>query len=172
MISRADVEHHIEEKIAEGNRKFNAQASVDTIQYIPKLTVDGKSTYGTAGFDTNDAGEKVWALKFSLEVFTFDPQFLLDEVVPHEVAHLVAMWLYVNGNKKAGELGHGVKWQKIAKALGSSGKESVDFLYKLQSGDTIALPINQHYDVTKKGHNLRTKHGERITAAMYQGPNI
>jgi len=173
MISKEEVERAVRDKLAEGNAKFKANATVDTILYVPRLSYDGSATLGSAGYDTNDDGTREFYLKFSMELFQFDPQFLISEVVPHEVAHLITMWLYLNKiRSKYAEMGHGKAWEHVAKVLGSSGKEKVDYRYKLDSGDEISLSLNQHYDVSRRGHKLRTKHGERITADMYQGPNI
>lgn len=167
-ITKQDVKQRCIEKLNEGNRMFGSRGRLDQLTFVRGLSSNGRPTNGVAGYFTRD-GQRVWYIKLSADLFESDPEYMMEEVVPHEVAHIVAHWLRVN-KKRYGDGGHGSNWAHIAKALGATGNEDDSFKYKLPSGQELNLSREQHNLLHKEHRMLRTRDGERIAANMYVAP--
>lgn len=76
-------------------------------------------TGGIAGVRYNEYGERVYYLRFSAEGVMKHREYMVNIVVPHEIAHLVAY------NKPSlGAKHHNRVWSKIDRMLGGNGKRT------------------------------------------------
>ena len=158
------VKAKINECLQRGNKLYKAKATIDSIVVTNSI----KNKYGLAGWNPKEG----WVIRISRDTAERFPDFIMDEIVPHEVAHIICMWLHLN-KKPFGDDGHGDNWAKVAQALGSTGEVGQhppenQFHYKT-SGDTmVKLSPEQHHQVQNQYKVLRTADGHRITAAGYQ----
>ena len=92
-------------------------------------------------------------LRINMEAFAMREQEMLDESIPHEVAHLVCFVLGIDD-------GHGPAWKKICIELGGTGKQYHDmiltparkskrFLYRNTHGQEVAFKIGRHINLQK-----------------------
>ena len=69
-----------------------------------------------AGVRRNRAtGKSTYLLKFSLEAAALNPDEMLNDTIPHEVAHLVNFW-----DKRTGD-DHNPGWKNVCRRLGGTG---------------------------------------------------
>jgi predicted SprT family Zn-dependent metalloprotease len=162
-----DIQDQVRAKIAElikkGNRMFKANVKLDNIFFVDKV-----SNHGSAGWNKRDG----WYIRISNQSLAEYPEWMLEEIIPHEVAHNVAHWLNVN-ERPFGDPGHGEHWKTIAQALGSSGRvrpptPGGTHIYTTQAGNKVRLNGKQHDMLQNQYKVLRDKQGNRITAAGYQ----
>lgn len=110
-------------------------------------------------------------LRFNREMFTKNPEHLLQETVPHEVAHAVN-WL------RGGPNGHGLAWKSIAGALGCKGERCHDtpltkarrvrkYVYVLASGLELRLTATKHKRLQAGSVYMARATCERITPEHY-----
>jgi len=166
----AQLQERITKKIKEclrkGNRLFGSRARLN------KFTVSRKlRKWGVAGWNPTDQ----YYMRVSQEGLQNDPEYVINEVIPHETAHVIAYWLAHN-DMEHGDFGHGDGWRTIAKALGSDGStngkgEIPRYKYRAQDGEIVNLNRKQHDYLQKEFKVLRSPSGARITAAGYMGEN-
>ncbi|MCG9728317.1 SprT family zinc-dependent metalloprotease [Shewanella sp. Isolate13] len=131
------------------------------------FTLRGKSA-GTAHLQLNK-------LRFNPKLLNDNQQAFLDDVIPHEICHLLAFQLY--GRVKP----HGREWQSLMQSLygrvprtthsfDTRAVEGKTFEYHCQCGP-IKLSIRRHnkvvrgetqYRCRRCGHQLSTKVGEHL----------
>jgi predicted SprT family Zn-dependent metalloprotease len=164
-----DVQQQVNNKINEclkrGRQLFKAKVILDHI--IPSDSFTKSS--GSAGWNK----QLGWYIKLSKKDLTHHLDYMLNEIIPHEVAHVICMWLHVN-HMPMGDDGHGEAWTKVAKALGSSGEAKplapqFKHSYKTSKGNMVKVNDEQHEDMQKRYKRYTAKDGGVITAAGYQG---
>lgn len=156
----------IKECFRKGNRQFRSKAKLDKLTFSKALT----STAGLAGWNDTDG----YYIKLSYNESMNDPEFIINETIPHEVAHIIGYWLAANG-MPYGDTGHGSGWRTIALALGSSGsvtgktRVKGTFPYRASDGEIVKLTRNQHNAIQNEFRVFRTANGGRLTASGYMG---
>jgi predicted SprT family Zn-dependent metalloprotease len=160
---KQQIEARINECMKKGRQLFNARPRLSHIMY----TDDTKHS-GSAGWNPEDK----WYIRLSNPDIETNLDHILNEIVPHEVADVICMWLAVN-EKEFGDKGHGKAWKHVAKALGSTGQTIVDraedkFIYKTSAGNLVKVNQEQHNMMQTQFKALKDKKGNRITAAGYQ----
>lgn len=107
-------------------------------------------------------------IRLNLEAYYLDPQDMLKDTIPHEVAHLVCMMFPQHGK------GHDRGWQYICRTLGGSGRRCHDlqltparktrmFKYTLPSGATVVLKSVRHLKIQRGLMTYRTRRtGEKL----------
>lgn len=60
---------------------------------------------------------QTWELRFNHALYQANQQAFLDEVVPHEVAHLLVHALWGEGRGKSRVLPHGRQWQSVMREV-------------------------------------------------------
>lgn len=115
-------------------------------------------------------------IRLNLEAYALAPQHMLDDTIPHEVAHVVA------GITGLGR-GHDAGWRRIAIALGSTGQRchSLDLpparrttrhLYRSTCGTTVPVGPTSHKRI-QAGQVYRVKKtGGKIHRDGYQGAQV
>ena len=87
-------------------------------------------------------------IRINVEAYSLRPQEMLEDTVPHEVAHLVCNIL---GNDR----GHGANWKRVCKELGGTGETHHDmkltparrqkkFLYRNDDGIEVHFKQGRH----------------------------
>jgi predicted SprT family Zn-dependent metalloprotease len=164
----SDIDTQIRNKINEcfrlGNRKFKAKAKIDKLIFTDRFKDQG----GSAGWNKRNG----WYIRLSKSSIKENLNFILNEIIPHEVAHVICMWLHVE-DLPYGDTGHGESWVTVAKALGSSGQEKTlaakfKYPYKTSGGNIVHMSKDQHDDMQNNFKAYRDRDGNRITAAGYQ----
>lgn len=162
-LTKRVIENKVKEVLAQAKDLFGCTVRNVDIRY-EKLETE----WGKAGFDGKT---KKWFMVLDIGGIKDDPRYVLNEIVPHELAHIVCMWLKVR-SLKYGDDGHNAGWRHVAKALGSSGKrmaEPFHFPYETDSGRDILVNRKHHNMLQKEFKVLRTQDGDRITASGYRG---
>lgn len=167
----AELQQRITRKIKEcfrkGNRQFGARATLNKFVVSKKL-----KKWGVAGWNPRDQ----YYIRVSEDGLKSDPEYVINEVIPHETAHVIAYWLEKN-DMPHGDFGHGEGWKTIAKALGSDGSvngksmETNPYKYRAADGEIVNLSQEQHDAIQKEFRVLRSANGARITGSGYLGTN-
>lgn len=144
---------------------------------IPSPTVS-YYTKGTAlGWAHAHVGRGEFRVRFHADLLQTDEGFalLIDEVIPHEVAHIICFAAGLSRN-------HDAAWQTICKALGGSGKarsattlqltkrQLKTYTYQDTAGKVRKISARRHSLIQKRGYTYRYRdNGARLTAAQYIG---
>lgn len=116
-------------------------------------------------------------IRYNPAALAQNPRDMLDETIPHEVAHLVCF-----ARPRLGR-GHDAGWQAVCVALGGKGgrcygqgtyelakaRRTWRYAYKLDSGEALSLSHRHHRHLRQGGelHLRRTR--ERILARHWTG---
>lgn len=115
---------------------------------LPAVTFDLVGTVaGQAHYTSNFSG---WKIRFNMDLLLENSSNMINDTVPHEVAHLITFALYGVGVKA-----HGPEWQRITKELGGSGerchnynvvpaKKTRKFMYLCDCGNNHIIGLNIH----------------------------
>lgn len=105
------------------------------------------------------------------------PQDMLEDTIPHEVAHIVCFALKCCD-------GHGPNWKRIAKSLGCSGERTHSlsvldpnktcYFAVFPNGEKIDIGVNRYNRIMTKNAKFRCKHGQinRDTKFEITKPNL
>lgn len=119
---------------------------------------------GKAGYQQSRAtGARTYFLKFNADLIDRELDNMLNDTVPHEIAHIVCYMKPELGS------GHDYGWKRVCKALGGSGetKHSLEVVYGTgntyeytsASGHTVRLSEQRHKKIQQDGRCLRFQHG-------------
>lgn len=167
-INKIAIQQKVKDCLAKGNAQFNAEASIAKIVYTDDEAYAGKAV--------SDKGIVYIILSTYFLEIAFD--WIISEIIPHEVAHVIGFWL--TDNKMKGSYAHGPRWREIAKYLGASGaiqpklpadsEDNVKYQYKSSTGRSLYLNKDQHEDLQ---HNFKVfkdnNDGGRVTAGGFVG---
>ncbi|QHJ10097.1 Protein SprT [Paraglaciecola mesophila] len=146
QLNQSDIQAHVVDRVHACVQLANRSLSVDLA--LPAITFNQRGKIaGCARLQTNE-------LRFNPVLLADNYQAFIDEVVPHEVAHLIAYALY--GRVKP----HGKEWQAIMRQVFGlnghtyhkmdvtkvSGKR---FTYQCLCGD-IELSVRRHNKVLRQ----------------------
>lgn len=164
MIDKQAVHDRVVECLVKGNQKFGSYAKIDRIVYMGNASKD-------AGKAVQEAGTGNLIIKLSVHYLEREFDWVMDEIIPHEVAHIIGFWLERNGAH--GSYGHDERWQEIAKYLGSSGAETPEvpetyqagniYKYRTSTGNVVTVNQDQH-DQLQNFKVFKAQDGGRITA--------
>lgn len=112
-------------------------------------------------------------LRLNVEAFHLAPAEMLEDTIPHEVAHLVAGWTRLGR-------GHDAGWRRIAVELGSSGKRchtlnltparrTLQHTYRATCGTEVVLGPQRHARIQRGSSYRVNATGGKIEAAGYLG---
>lgn len=129
---------------------------------------------GYAGHETLH-GIRKYFLKFSTEAYDIAPETILNDTVPHEVAHLVAFAMA--GATYNRIPAHGKVWKSICIRLGGTGERThsitltsarrrVRYIYTLNSGRVLSLTKAFHVKLTN-GQAFHTRNNQEAIAACH-----
>lgn len=159
------------EVLARGNELFNANATISKVSFQSNMT----TIYGNAGYVSQD-GKKLFYVRYSASYAEHDPEFILDHIVAHEVAHVLAIWLKLR-KLPNGDYEHDKGWQTIIKALGGDPDKQTDrpldgggakFEYETDGGANVYLNDEEHNKIQNQFKVLRDNAGRRITKFVKQ----
>lgn len=116
----------------------------------------------------------VYNLEFNIEAIHRDRTEMVDNTIPHEMAHIVDMYLH------GGKSSHGPRWQAIIQALGGStdrthdipltkARRSRKYLYTASCGSTVEVGPRHHKAVQRGGKLVVKKTGGKITRHDFTG---
>jgi len=118
--------------------------------------------------------KNVYNLEFNIEAIHRDRAEMVDNTIPHEMAHIVDMYLH------GGKSSHGPRWQSIIQALGGSPERTHDipltkarrsrkYLYQASCGTEIEIGPRHHKAVQTGGKLMLKKTGGKITSSCFTG---
>lgn len=169
-MDKALIEQRVKDCLIKGNRKFNAKAKISKIIYMGNATKDtGKAVKDADG---------VMYIKLSRHYLDREFDWMMEEIIPHEVAHIIGFWLEDNGGQ--GTYYHDDRWREIAIFLGSSGEDrprtpetyehKSKYHYKTSTGRDLFLDQDKHDALQNQFRVFKdTRDGGTITAAHYAG---
>lgn len=164
MSIKQQVEEALANKIAEANAKYGCNIKIDPVVWKKRGLYAGKAMMERITHRS--------VIQLSEEAATNYFDTMINEIVPHEVAHLVCFF-------KGWDLKHGFRWKQVCIELGGTGARTVTIRL------TRTRHINQYeykgslgtYWVNQKYHDRMQKHEvmvvrhtkERIKADMWSG---
>lgn len=91
---------------------------------------------------------EICKMRINMEAYAINPDEMMQETIPHEIAHLVCFILTI-------DKGHGERWKEVCRALGGSGKihhemrltsvrKQKKFLYVNDQGREIHFAQGRH----------------------------
>lgn len=146
---QSQVTERVAACIRQANQRLNKRMPLPSVLFNQR----GKSA-GSARLQR-------WELRFNPVLLAENPQAFLEEVVPHEVAHLVTFRLY--GKVRP----HGREWQQIMSAIYGleprathsfdvSSVQGETFLYRCQCSD-YPLTIRRHNKIQRGQTSYRCR---------------
>ena len=122
---------------------------------------------GRATGQARQSGDSLW-IRYNLEALQLDPDRLLRETIPHEVAHLVR---FLRGGKG----GHGRSWLWLCRDLGGSGdrchnvaltpaRKTRKFAYRVPGYGELNIGAIRHKKIQRgvvyrvDGHKIDSNH--------------
>lgn len=98
---------------------------------------------------------EIYTIRINIDAYALDADNMMNDTIPHEVAHLVMFQLQQHMPAHRKEPAHGPRWKRICKALGGSGERTHTlalepsrkirkFLYELESGREVVLTSVRH----------------------------
>ena len=108
--------------------------------------------------------DRYW-MRFNVDMMQTDAwDHLINNTVPHELAHIVCMW-------KVWDRAHGRKWREVCRGLGGDGERCHNqkfkyakghtYIYTTSTGHTINISQIRHKKI-QRGLTYRTLDGARI----------
>jgi len=166
---KSQIRNRAMEIISIASERYNLDLTGITL----KFDLRGKSMGQMRAVITPKRVPGAITLRFNLQGAQADPDHMLNDTVPHEIAHAVA---YLLGEDN----GHGAGWKMVCKALGGSGdrchKVAVksaqrEWLYVASCGTEVKLTTVRHNRLQRKGGHLvlKTTKG-KIAAEHYVRP--
>lgn len=116
-------------------------------------------------------------LRFNREAIAKNWDEMVNQTIPHEVAHIVA---YVH--RHLGAKNHNYAWAQIDRSLGGTGerchkmeltpgRRTSRFLYRNEKGTEFNIGPKHHAGLQRGKYGwLRNKAGEQVYASDYVGP--
>lgn len=112
-----------------------------------KLDLRGKCAGRAGASRTKGTG----LIRLNIEAYRLDPKDMLEDTIPHEIAHIVAGWTGLGR-------GHDAGWRRIAIRLGSTGKrchsleltparKTRRFAYQATCGTTVEVGPRRHSSI-------------------------
>lgn len=160
-LTKRVIENRVSSVMAQAKELFGC-----TVRNVEIRYENLEKEWGKAGFD----GKK-WFIVLDINGIKEDHNYVLREIIPHELAHIVCMWLK-SQSLKYGDDGHNAGWKHVSKALGATGNrmaEPFHFPYETEAGRDILVSRKHHNMMQKEFKVLRTDDGDRITASGYRG---
>lgn len=135
---------------------YGLDLSVCTIRFDLKGRVGG--TAGARG--SSLAGTRSYQMRFNADMVQRDTEEMVNETVPHEVAHIICFM-----NPKLGS-NHDAGWARVCRQLGGNGSRTHDmpvvygkgntYEYITTNGNTIRLS-ERHHAAVQRGRTLTLK---------------
>jgi len=154
LRNRADIV--VDECIKKANEMYGAKVYIVTpgIIYKHKGVCGGKAYVDKNIIDINPI------------LFNENVDEILNQVIPHEVAHLITHAIYGYDNEIRS---HGWQWQSVMKSLGKSPdrchtmdlstikkmKNKIEYVYKCKCKDYIPVSKIRHNNIVNKGKHYR-----------------
>ena len=112
MTPQQKITQRTREVLARAFAMYGIEANPESVEISFNLT--GR----TAGWAERNRGH--YRLRYNLEAYHLDPVEMIEDTVPHEVAHIVCYMRPELGNS------HDAGWRRVCQALGGSGKRTHD----------------------------------------------
>lgn len=173
MKTLADFTQLVQLCLASAAEKYGEIPHVD-IRYDIRGKCAGMA--GAASVNRYTGEVKGLYLRFNREAITKNWDEMVNQTIPHEVAHIVA---YVH--RRLGAKNHNWAWQQIDRALGGTGerchkmeltpgRRTTRHLYRLENGLEFKIGPKHHSGLQagKYGY-LKDKKGNYIRANNYVG---
>lgn len=161
MATQAQIKQRVRECIELAEELYGFDVDYNDID----ITFKGRGqAAASAGCKINRLTGKrhSFSLKFSTESAALDSAEMLDDTVPHEVAHLVCYW-----NESLGK-NHDYGWVRVCKALGGTGarthsqtltkaKYRKQYLYRTDNGDERIVKSAAKHNKIQRGARYQVR---------------
>lgn len=168
MTIKNKIEQLCHALLEKGNRLFGTKAVIHEIRW----DLVGQAA-GIAGIKNG-----VWYLRFNVAVLENHPSDMIQNTVPHEIAHLIVYSLKRQG--RSHDAGHGRDFKRVCLALGGNALRchSLDvekarvhtkYEYKTDSGRTVKVGSAVHKKIQSGSVRLMSDTKERFNRTHYTG---
>lgn len=159
----------IQNRIKQVMKAAEERYGVDFSEVQVRFDLRGRCA-GIAGYQGTMFGERNYFLRFNCDMIKTDAfKHLIDDTVPHEIAHIVCYMRPELGRK------HDAGWKKVCRALGGGGErchnEQVAFAngksyqYKTTAGRLVILSEKRHRNIQMGATYTVRRGGGQITKA-------
>ena len=118
MATQTQIRAKVKECVSLAKQLYGFPLTYGQIDITFKSKGQAAASAWMKGFKWTAPEDKTYGLKFSTESASLDSDEMLNDTVPHEVAHLVCMY-----NESLGK-NHDYGWVRVCKALGGSGSRT------------------------------------------------
>jgi predicted SprT family Zn-dependent metalloprotease len=116
-------------------------------------------------------------IEFNTRIMDADIDHIINETVPHEVAHIVCLHLFYRNVSRSP---HGRVWKGVAVKLGCKGQRTHDVViapsrtvrrvtYVATCGTVVQVTMNMHHKIQRGQTQILRSTGGKITASNYKG---
>lgn len=167
MATQAQIKAKVKECMALANELYDFDLKYNELDITFKSKGQAAGYAWWRGHRFDAPCDTSYGLKFSTESASLDSDEMLNDTVPHEVAHLVCMY-----NKRYGK-NHDIGWKRVCIALGGTGARThsqtltkarykAQYEYRLgTSGETSKVGPKVHKNIQVRGH-IYTNNKTRI----------
>ncbi len=163
MGIKSEIENKTRKLVIVANAKFKTNLVLSDILYR-RMPV----TYAYAIYDAGN-----FYIKYSTIRLEKYPKEMLKDTIPHEVAHLIGIYLSVLTSRK-GDTAHGPLWKSMCLALGGIGeiyskhRLTPRYYQYIDSGGHIQyVTLKYHNEMQNNYRVLNLSNGETIKAADF-----
>src|SRR5690606_27376525 len=119
----------------------------------------------------------IYNLEFSVEAILKDWEEMITNTIPHEMAHIVDMYLH------GGHSSHGPRWKYIVQRLGGSSDRTHDiplnksrrsrkYIYQASCGTVVEVGPRHHNTIAQGGKLTVKRTGGLVTRKHFTGRSI
>ncbi|MGF1739027.1 SprT family zinc-dependent metalloprotease [Photobacterium satsumensis] len=157
------VTERVKQYITQANRRLNKRLTMPEVRFSQRGKIAGSARL------------QGWEVRFNPVLLKENPEAFLNEVVPHEVAHLVVFKLF--GKVRP----HGREWQVIMQevfgvaprtthSFDVSSVQGQTFLYRCQCSEHL-MTVRRHNKVQRGQAHYRCRQCGQTLAHQQQGDN-
>lgn len=146
---REKVAQSVELGIAAWGRRDTLPMPMPTVSFDLRGAAAGQAIRGLKD------GKYFWHVRFNAELLLREPEPIVHDVVPHEIAHLLVLYYFKKGCEP-----HGVEWQRVMRSLGVEPTRTHDMAVT----PTRVEPAAYLYRCACKDHMLTARRHNKVMA--------
>ena len=172
MATQAQIKAKVKECMALANELYDFDLKYNELDITFKSKGQAAASAWSRGHRYDAPCDRQYGLKFSTESASLDSDEMLNDTVPHEVAHLVCMYSPRYGDN------HDSGWKRVCRALGGTGKRThsqvltkgsykKQYLYRTPSGQEFKFGAKRHRTVQRGGSYTSRRGRETINSSCF-----
>lgn len=160
MATQAQIKQRCKEVVELAEELYGFSIAYNNIDIAFKSKGRAAAQAWWKGYAFQERSEWSYGLKFSTESASLDSNEMLNDTVPHEVAHLVCAWNPALGKN------HDIGWKRVCIALGGTGARThsqtltkarykSQYVYRTDSGEEVTVGPKIHKGIQTRNQTRR-----------------